>query len=266
MSKRSIDALEGFVVITGASSGIGLELARRAGEDGVSLLLVADRDLSEGEAAAKAAGAKEVETLVCNLATDAGVEQVVAAIGSRPVSALFANAGQGLGHAFLEQDWEEARKVIDTNVVGTAHLIHAVGRQMRARDEGRILVTGSIAGHMPGSFQLVYNSTKAFINNFCIGLANELKETNVVVTCLEPGPTDTEFFERAGLMDTNAGQSDKADPVKVAHDGYKAMLAGDDDIVSGFMNKVQAVFGDILPNDMVAQMHRKFAKPKHGGS
>lgn len=265
MSKRSIDALEGLVVITGASSGIGLELARRAGEDGVSLLLIADRDLSEGEATAKAAGAKEVQTLVCNLATDEGVEQVLAATGARPVSALFANAGQGLGHAFLDQNWEEARKVIDTNVIGTTHLIHAVGRQMRARDEGRILVTGSIAGHMPGSFQLVYNSTKAFINNFCIGLANELKETNIVVTCLEPGPTDTEFFERAGLMDTQVGQSDKADPAKVARDGYKAMLAGEDDIVSGFMNKVQAVFGDILPNDMVAQMHRKFAEPKHGG-
>ncbi|MEW9855359.1 SDR family NAD(P)-dependent oxidoreductase [Novosphingobium sp. M1R2S20] len=262
MGKPKIDALSGLVVVTGASSGIGLELARRAAEDGVSLLLVADRDLSEGEAAARTAGARDVETLLCDLATDEGVQHVMDAIADRPVAALFANAGQGLGEAFLDQDWQAARKVIDTNIVGTTHLIHEVGRAMRARNEGRILVTGSIAGHMPGAFQLVYNSTKAFLNNFCIGLASELKETSVVVTCLEPGPTDTEFFERANLMDTRVGKSEKADPVKVARDGYSAMLAGDDDIVSGFMNKVQAVFGDILPNDLVAQMHRKLAVPK----
>jgi len=265
MTSKSIDALSGFVVITGASSGIGLELARRAGEDGVSLLLVADTDLSEGEAAARAAGAAEVETLLVDLGTEDGVDQVVAKIAGRPVSALFANAGHGLGQGFLDQDWNEARKVIDTNITGTTKLIHSVGRQMRVQGAGRILVTGSIAGHMPGTYQLVYNSTKAYVNNFCIGLAHELKGTGVYVTCLEPGVTDTEFFERAGMMNTNAGQSNsKDDPAKVARDGYKAMLAGDDEIVSGFMNKVQAVFGNILPNDVVAEMHRKMAEPKPG--
>jgi uncharacterized protein len=262
MSNKSIEALSGLVVITGASSGIGLELAKRAGEDGVSLLLVADTDLSEGEAAARAAGAAEVETLLVDLGTEQGVQQVVDTIAGRPVAALFANAGHGLGQGFLDQDWTEARKVIDVNVTGTTQLIHTIGRQMRAQGAGRILVTGSIAGHMPGTFQLVYNSTKAYVNNFCIGLANELKDTGVYVTCLEPGPTDTEFFERAGLMNTSVGQSNsKDDPAKVARDGYKAMLAGDDEIVSGFMNKVQAVFGNILPNDLVAQMHRKMAEP-----
>jgi short-subunit dehydrogenase len=265
MADKSIEALNGFVVITGASSGIGLELARRAGEDGVSLLLVADTDLSEGEAAARAAGAAEVETMMVDLGTQSGVEQVIARIAGRPIAALFANAGHGLGQGFLDQDWNEARKVIDVNIVGTTQLIHAVGRQMRVQGAGRILVTGSIAGHMPGTFQLVYNSTKAYVNNFCIGLAHELKDTGVYVTCLEPGPTDTEFFERAGLMNTSVGQSNSKDnPAKVARDGYKAMLAGDDEIVSGFMNKVQAVFGNILPNDLVAEMHRKMAEPKPG--
>jgi short-subunit dehydrogenase len=262
MAQRSIDALNGFVVVTGASSGIGLELAKLAATDQATLLLVADTDLGEAEAAARSCGSPSVETLQCDLATDAGVEQVIAKIGGRPVAALFANAGHGLGKGFLDQDWEEARHVIDTNVVGTVHLIHAVGRQMRAANEGRILVTGSIAGHMPGSFQLVYNSTKAFIDDFCNGLSNELKETGVTVTCLEPGPTETEFFERADMMDTNAGQGSKADAAKVARDGYKAMLAGDSQIVSGFMNKVQAFFGDILPDGMMAQMHRRMAEPK----
>lgn len=265
MAKRSIGALSGFVVVTGASSGIGLELAKLAAKDGTSLLLVADTDLSAGEAAARAAGAKEVETLQVDLATDDGVEQVIAKIGGRPVAALFANAGHGLGKGFLDQDWSEARHVIDTNVVGTTHLIHAVGRTMRARNEGRILVTGSIAGHIPGTFQLVYNSSKAFIDDFCNGLSNELKDTDVVITCLEPGPVDTEFFKRADMMDTSAGQGSKSDPAKVAHDGYKALLSGDEQIVSGFMNKVQALFSDILPDAVVAQMHRKMAEPQSPG-
>lgn len=262
MAKRSIDALSGFVVVTGASSGIGLELARRAAKDGVSLLLVADRDLSEAEAAARAAGAAAVETLECDLATEVGVDQLIAQIGGRPVAALIANAGHGLGKGFLDEEWKQARHVIDTNVTGTTYLIHTIGRQMRARNEGRILVTGSIAGHMPGAFQLVYNSTKAYIDDFCNGLSNELKDTEIVITCLEPGVTDTEFFDRAGMQDTNAGQGSKADPAKVAADGYKAMLSGDLQITSGFMNKVQSFFADILPDDVVAQMHRKLAEPK----
>lgn len=262
MAKSSIDALTGFVVVTGASSGIGLELAKLAAQDGASLLLVADTDLTEGEAAARAAGAIAVETLQVDLATDQGVEQVLAKIGDRAVAALFANAGHGLGKGFLDQDWNEARHVIDTNVVGTVHLIHAVGRKMRDRNEGRILVTGSIAGHIPGTFQLVYNSTKAFIDDFCNGLANELKDTEVVITCLEPGPVDTEFFKRADMLDTNAGQGSKSDPADVAKDGYKALLAGDLQITSGFMNKVQSLFADILPDAVVAQMHRRMAEPK----
>ncbi|MBB4860177.1 short-subunit dehydrogenase [Novosphingobium chloroacetimidivorans] len=266
MGKHSVEALSGFVVVTGASSGIGLELAKLAAQDGASLLLVADRDLTEGVAAARAAGAPEVESLQVDLATDEGVEQVIARIGGRRVAALFANAGHGLGKGFLDQEWEEARHVIDTNVTGTVHLIHAVARQMRARNEGRILVTGSIAGHIPGTFQLVYNSTKAFIDDFCNGLSNELKDTNVVITCLEPGPVDTEFFERAGMLDTNAGQGSKSDPAKVARDGYKALLSGDLQITSGFMNKVQSFFSDILPDEVVAQMHRRMAEPKSGST
>ncbi|WP_346426950.1 SDR family NAD(P)-dependent oxidoreductase [Novosphingobium sp. PC22D] len=149
-----------------------------------------------------------------------------------------------------------------TNIVGTCQLVHGVGRLMRAKNRGRILVTGSIAGHIPGAFQLVYNSTKAFIDDFCVGLANELKDTGVIVTCLQPGPTDTAFFERAGLMDTQVGQDDsKADPAKVARDGYTALLKGENQIVSGFMNKIQAAFADILPDAVMAQMHRRMAQP-----
>ena len=258
--RGKIDKLSGLVVVTGASSGIGYELTKCAGKDGVDLILVADRDLAAAEAAAREAGATSVESIECDLATEDGVQKVIDKVGRRPVAALLANAGHGLGGEFLDQDWAEARHVIDTNIVGTVRLIQLIGQGMRERDDGRILATGSIAGLIPGAFQLVYNSTKAFVDQFCIGLRNELKNTGVAVTVLEPGPTDTQFFERAHLMDSKVGRQEKADPAKVAADGYAAMLADDDQVVSGFMNKLQATFAGVLPDQMLAQMHRRLTE------
>lgn len=260
MSK--IDKLSGFVVITGASAGIGLELTKLTATDGCDLLLVADRDLGEAKAAAKAAGAASVQTLEADLATPDGLKGLLTAIGDRPVDALLANAGHGLDHAFLDQEWKDIAHVIHTNVTGTTWLLHQIGQRMRARNAGRILVTGSIAGHIPGAYQLVYNSTKSYVDYFCFGLRNELKETEVVITCLMPGPTDTDFFDRAGMNDTSVGESDsKDDPAKVAGDGYRALLDGDAHVVSGFMNKVQDAFAGIIPDTILAQMHRKMAQP-----
>lgn len=260
--RGKIERLSGLVVVTGSSSGIGLELAKRAAKDGVDLLLAADTDFADALPQIEAAGAKWVETVVCDLATAEGLDVLMARIGDRPVSCLIANAGEGGGAVtFLDQDWDEARKTIETNVVGTIRLIQLIGRRMRDRDDGRILVTGSIAGHLPGSYQLVYNSTKSFIDYFCEGLRNELKDTGVAVTCLLPGATDTEFFERAHMENTKVGQSKKADPAKVAEDGYAAMLADEDQTVSGLMNKVQVMFAHLLPDSFVAQLHRMQAQP-----
>jgi len=261
MSK--IDKLSGFVVVTGASSGIGLELAKLAAQDGCDLLLVADRDLSAGDAAARAGGARSVEVLEADLATPDGLRALMTAIGGRPVDALLANAGHGLGKAFLDQEWKDIAHVIHSNVTGTTWLIHQVGQRMRARNAGRLLVTGSIAGHIPGAFQLVYNSTKSYVDYFCFGLRNELKDTDVVITCLMPGATDTEFFERADMEDTSVGKSEsKADPAKVARDGYDALLAGDAHIVSGVVNKVQDLLSGIVPATVLAQVHRLMAQPE----
>ena len=196
-----------------------------------------------------------------DLATTDGVDRLWAAAAGRPVDALLANAGHGLGHAFLDQDFEDARHVIDTNVTGTIYLVQLVGRAMRSRGKGRILLTGSIAGFMPGTYQAVYNGTKAFVDSFSFALRAELKDTGVTVTCLMPGATETDFFERADMLDTKVGQGKKDDPADVARVGFDAMMRGDGDVVSGWKNKLQSAIANLTPAGMLAEQHRKMAEP-----
>lgn len=252
-----------FAIVTGASSGIGLELARVAAEDGHDLLIAADRDLEAAASELRALGVS-VETLEVDLATIEGVDQLHAAAKGRPVDMLFANAGHGLGGAFLDQDFGTLRHIINTNITGTIYLIQKVGREMRARDTGRILIVGSIAGFMPGSFQAVYNGTKAFLDSFAFALRNELKNTNVTVTCLMPGATETDFFARAGMEDTLVGTMKKDDPAMVARVGYRAMMKGQGDIVSGWKNKLQTMVANVTPAGALAEMHRRQAEPGSG--
>lgn len=254
-------ALRPFAVVTGGSSGIGFELARECLENGYDVLIAADRDVEAAKQQLLSIGGT-VEGLETDLAAPKGVEQLVSAIGGRQVDALLANAGHGLGKGFLDQDFAEITHVIDTNVTGTLHLLHRVVGNMRARGAGRVLITGSIAGFMPGTFQAVYNGTKAFIDSFSWALRNELKDSGVTITCLMPGVTDTEFFERADLMDTKVGTDDhKADPADVAHIGFKAMMDGEGDVVAGFKNKMQAAIANVTPSAVLAEQHRKMAEP-----
>jgi short-subunit dehydrogenase len=142
------------------------------------------------------------------------------------------------------------------------HLVQHVARGMVARAQGRILITGSIAGFMPGSFQAVYNGTKAFIDSFALALHNELKGTEVTISCLMPGATDTEFFVRADMLDTRVGQGRKADPADVARIGFEAMLKGEADVVAGLKNRLEVAISKVMPAQAVAQMHRRLAEPK----
>ena len=132
---------------------------------------------------------------------------------------------------------------------------------MRARGEGRILVTGSIAGFMPGTYQAVYNGTKAFIDSFSFALRAELKGSGVTLTCLMPGATETDFFERADMLDTKVGTQKKDDPVDVAKTGFDAMMRGEGDVVSGWQNKLQSAIANITPAGVLAEQHRKMAAP-----
>ena len=205
-----------------------------------------------------------VEPLQLDLAQVEGVDALYAALRGRPVAALLANAGRGLGRAFLDQDWDDIMRVIDTNVTGTLYLIHRVGQDMRARNEGRILITGSIAGFMPGTYQAVYNGTKALLDNFSFALRAELKDSDVTVTCLMPGATETEFFDRADMLDTAVGQAEKDAPAYVARLGYDAMRNGQGDIVTGWKNKLQTMAASVTPAGILAEQHRRQAEPGSG--
>ena len=253
-----------LAIVTGASTGIGYELARLCAENGFDLVIAADEPAIAKAARDIAASGAQVEPVEADLATTDGCDRLIVAIGSRPVAALIANAGRGLGHAFVEQDWPDIRRVIDTNITGTVYLVQRIARDMARRGEGRILFTGSIAGFLPGAYQAVYNATKSFIDSFSHALREELRDTGITVTCLMPSATDTEFFARADMEDTRFGTMSKDDPAKVAATGFKAMMAGKGDVVPGWSNKLQSALAEITPAGLVAKAHGSMAAPGTG--
>ena len=251
-----------LAVVTGASSGIGYHLALLAAQHGYDLLVAADRPLEQAVADFKAAGAQQVHAVQVDLATRQGVDALFNQLQGREIEALMANAAHGLGGPFLEQSFEDLQHVIDTNITGTLYLLQHAARGMVARGRGRILVTGSVAGFQPGTFHAVYNGSKAFVDSFAQALRNELKDTGVTVTLLMPGPTDTEFFERAQLLDTRMGADlKKDDPAMVARMGFEAMLEGEADVVTGWKSKAQVIASKVMPAQAVAEAHRKLAEP-----
>ncbi len=253
-----------LAVVTGASTGIGLELARLCARDGFDLIIAADEPQIADAARELGEMGIACTPVRCDLATAEGVKQLTDTIGGRPVDALFANAGRGLGKAFLDQDLNEALAVAHTNIDGTVRLVFSIGRGMRSRGQGRILITGSIAGLMPGTFQAVYNGSKAFLDSFSVALSNELKDSGVTVTCLMPGATETDFFDRADMLDTKVGSSEKANAAEVAKAGFDAMMNGDLKVVAGLGNKLRAAVSHVAPDSVLAEMHRGMAEPGHG--
>ena len=255
------DSQRKLAVVTGASTGIGLELARECAKNDFDLIIAANEAQIESAAEDLRRDGGTVDVVQADLATTEGVDELYGKINGRPVAALLANAGRGLGKGFLDQGFDEARYVVDTNVTGTIYLIHKVGRGMRAQGEGRILITGSIAGFLPGSFQAVYNGTKAFIDSFSFALRNELKDSGVTVSCLMPGATDTEFFARADMLDTRIGSGSKDDPAEVAKLGFEVMMKGEGDVVAGLKNKLQVAAAHVTPDTVLAEAHRRQAEP-----
>lgn len=250
-----------YAVVTGASAGIGFDLARECAEHGYDLLIASDQAKISDAAEKLRRFGTTVEAFEEDLSDAASIDKLYAATKGRPVDVLMANAGRGLGRAFLDQDPTQWINVIDTNITGTLLLIQKVGRDMRRTRSGRILITGSIAGFMPGTYQAVYNGTKAFLDSFAFALRHELEGSGVSVTCLMPGATETEFFERADMMDTKLGQQKKDDPRMVARAGFEAMMRGKGAVVTGWQNKLRAAMAHVTPADTLADMHRGMAEP-----
>jgi short-subunit dehydrogenase len=252
-----------LAIVTGASSGIGLEIAKLAAKEGYDLIVAADTPFVEAGPALKDLGA-DVQQLEADLATQQGVDQLLAVVGGRPVDVLAANAGHGLGHGFLDQDPKEWMHVINTNITGTLLLIQPIVGRMVERGEGKVLITGSVAGHMAGSFQAVYNGSKAFVDSFSAALNEEIRGSGVTVTCLKPGATDTNFFHRAELDDTKVGQARKDDPADVARTGWEAMKKGEPAVIHGLKNKIEVAAADVMTDAQTAKMHRAQAEPGSG--
>jgi uncharacterized protein len=254
-----------FAVVTGASSGIGLALAKVFAEEGFDLLIAAEDEELDAAARELSQTSASVEAVRVDLAETEGVEQLHERIqaAARPVDALCLNAGRGAGGAFVgETDLADELEIVDLNVRSTVHLAKLALPNMVARGEGRVLFTSSVASTMPGTFQAVYNASKSFVQSFALALRNELKDSGVTVTSLMPGPTDTEFFEVAEMEDTKIGAEEKDDPGEVARQGFEALMAGRERVVGGSVkNKLQVAASKVLPDSKKAELHRQMAEP-----
>ncbi|SCL46909.1 SDR family NAD(P)-dependent oxidoreductase [Micromonospora chersina] len=258
-----------LAVVTGASSGIGYELAAQFTEHGYDVVVAAeDPAIATAARNLRRDNGPEAYPVQVDLATPDGVEQLTRAVTElgRPVDALALNAGRGAGGDFVGgTDLRDELTVVDLNVRSTVHLAKRLLPGMVERGQGRVLFTSSIASTMPGPYQAVYNASKSFVQSFAEGLRNELKDSGVTVTSLMPGPTDTEFFERAHMEDTRVAQGRKDDPRAVAEDAFEALMKGEHKVAAGsFVNKLQTAAGKIVPDRLKAEQHRKMAEPGSG--
>jgi short-subunit dehydrogenase len=261
---ETADVQRPLALVTGASSGIGYELARQFAEHGYDLVICAEDESVVSAADRLRAPGGAVEAVVADLRDYAAVERLWSAVAAtgRPPAAAALNAGIGRGGPFIETELSDELDIVSLNVASTVHLAKRVVVEMAARNEGAVLITSSIAATMPGPFQAVYNASKSFLQSFALALENELKDTGVSVTALMPGPTDTEFFRRADMEDTKIGRGSKDDPAQVARQGFEALMKERSKVVAGSAKtKAQGHVNAVLPDSAKAQAHRKMAEP-----
>lgn len=242
-------------LITGGTSGIGKELAKLFANDKYNLIIVArdQGELSSISAELGSSGIK-VETISKDLSDMNEVFALCQELGDRQIDVLVNDAGQGVYGLFKDNDIQRELAIIHLNICATVILTKHFVQQMAARGEGKILNLGSVAGKLPGPWQAVYHATKAFVLSFTTAIREELKDSGVTLTALMPGATDTDFFNKAGMQDSKVVQDKEAlaDAATVAKDGYEALMAGDDRVISGFKNKLQVNMANLMPDNKVA--------------
>ena len=261
-----MDVLNKYALITGATSGIGYELARLFAADGYNLVLVArDRQELEDKAREFKANDIEVHCIAQDLFDPANAFAVYEEVKSLGISVEFLvnNAGQGVYGLFKETEIERELDIINLNVSSLVVLTKLFLKEMLDRNSGKILNLASIASKTPGPWQSVYHGTKAFVLSFSEAIREELKDTDISVTALMPGVTDTYFFNKADMQESKQVQdkSNMADPAFVAKDGYEALMSGKDKVVSGFKNKVQVAMGNFIPDSAQAHQMNEQQKP-----
>ncbi|HVK84594.1 MAG TPA: SDR family NAD(P)-dependent oxidoreductase [Kofleriaceae bacterium] len=253
-----------LAVVTGASSGIGLELARQCVEHDFDLVICSN-DASIQIAADHLSGAgASVQAVRADLATFEGCETLVETIEAthRPVDALLLNAGRGVGGEFITTDLDDELRMIALNCGSVVHLAKRLVPAMVARKSGRILITASVASTSPTPFISVYGATKAFDLSFAEALRYELSDSGVTVTALQPGATETEFFARADMEDTKVAQGKKDDPADVAKEGFDAMMAGEDKVIAAsFRSTIEGLVGELLPEPLKARIQASASRP-----
>lgn len=255
-----------YALITGASSGIGYELAKLFAKDGYNLAIVGrNAEELENKAAEFRQSGVEVITYVRDLFNRYEVYSLCEEIKTSAilVDVLVNDAGQGAYGQFKDNDIERELNIIDLNIVAPTILTKHFLQEMLARNSGKILNLASIASTAPGPWQAVYHGTKAYILSLTEGIREEIKDTGVTITALLPGVTDTDFFNKADMQDSRIVQDKSAmsDPADVAKDGYDALMAGTDKVVSGFKYKVQVAMGNVTPDSTLAHMMNEQQKP-----
>jgi uncharacterized protein len=259
-----------YALVTGASSGIGYELAKLFAEDGYNLIIVArtKQDLDKAASDLSQYGV-DVVSITKDLFQPNAAFELYDEVKAKNllVDVLVNDAGQGQYGLFVESDIKRQLAIIDLNVKSLTALTYVFLKDMVARNEGKILQLASIASELPGPYQAVYHATKAYVLSFTEALINEVKDTAVTLTALQPGATNTDFFNKAEMQDSKIveDKSKLSNPAEVAKDGYKALMKGDDKIVSGLKNKVQIAMSNITPDTMVAEQTRKQQEPVNKG-
>jgi uncharacterized protein len=256
-----------YALVTGASMGIGYELAKLFAKDGYNIIAVArtKEDLEKLAREFRKDFNVQVEIISKDLFGENAATELYNEIKAKglEVEVLINDAGQGVYGIFTDTDLEDQLKIIHLNIVSLTRLTYHFLKDMIARNSGKILQLGSVVSELPSPYQAVYGGTKAYVLNFTEALINEVKDYNITITTLQPGATDTDFFNKAGAQESKIvkDKSKLADPEKVAKDGYDALMKGDDKVVSGFKNKATLAMGNVMPDTMLAKQMEKESEP-----